>query len=55
LLETIASDDIRPLTFTFEDDGLLPNNSLPRVVYTLISATAIPKTIEGFPWPLMRL
>ncbi|MEO6381167.1 MAG: hypothetical protein ABIO35_03985 [Nitrobacter sp.] len=43
---SVASDDIRPLTFTFEDDGLLPNNSLPRVVYTLISAKPFRKPLR---------
>jgi len=28
-----VSDDIEPLTFTFEDDGLVPNNAMPFLVY----------------------
>ena len=30
---SVTSDDIEPLTFTFEDDGLVPNNWLPFLVY----------------------
>lgn len=26
-------DDIKPLTFIFEDDGLVPNNPMPLVIY----------------------
>jgi hypothetical protein len=26
---SVASDDVEPLTFTFEDDGLIPNNPMP--------------------------
>jgi uncharacterized protein YjlB len=29
----VVSDDIKPLTFFFEDDGLVPNNPMPLVVY----------------------
>jgi uncharacterized protein YjlB len=29
----LAGDDLNPLTFVFADDGLVPNNSLPLVVY----------------------
>ncbi len=28
-----VSDDIKPLTFVFEDDGLVPNNPMPLLVY----------------------
>jgi uncharacterized protein YjlB len=30
---SVASDDIEPLTFIFEDDGLVPNNPMPFLVY----------------------
>src|SRR3954470_18847360 len=30
---SVVSDDIEPLTFTFEDDGLVPNNALPLLPY----------------------
>ena len=30
---SVVSDDIQPLTFTFEDDGIVPNNPLPFLVY----------------------
>jgi uncharacterized protein YjlB len=30
---TTARDQIKPLTFVFDDDGLVPNNILPLVVY----------------------
>jgi uncharacterized protein YjlB len=29
----LASADLKPLTFVFADDGLVPNNSLPFVIY----------------------
>ena len=29
----VVSDAIKPLTFVFEDDGLIPNNPLPLVIY----------------------
>ena len=29
----LASADLKPLTFVFADDGLVPNNPLPFVVY----------------------
>src|SRR5436309_12589639 len=29
----VVSADIEPLTFTFEDDGLVPNNPMPFLVY----------------------
>jgi uncharacterized protein YjlB len=30
---SLVSEDIKPQTFFFEDDGLIPNNPLPLVVY----------------------
>ena len=30
---SVVSADIEPLTFLFEDDGLVPNNPLPFLVY----------------------
>ncbi|MEH2624490.1 uncharacterized protein YjlB [Bradyrhizobium sp. AZCC 1719] len=30
---SIVSADVEPLTFVFEDDGLVPNNHLPLLVY----------------------
>jgi uncharacterized protein YjlB len=47
---SVTSDDIEPLTFTFEDDGLVPNNRLPFLVYKRAVEVANEhpeKTIEG--------
>jgi len=47
---SVVSDDIEPLTFVFQDDGLVPNNRLPFLVYKQAIAVdnAHPeKTIEG--------
>jgi len=44
------SEDIKPLTFFFEDDGLVPNSPLPLVIYkgAIDVANKPPeKTIEG--------
>jgi uncharacterized protein YjlB len=30
---SVVSTDIEPLTFVFKDDGLVPNNTLPFLVY----------------------
>jgi uncharacterized protein YjlB len=30
---SVVREDIEPLTFTFEDDGLVPNNPMPFLVY----------------------
>ena len=30
---SVVSEDVEPLTFGFEDDGLVPNNPLPFVIY----------------------
>ena len=29
----VVSDSVKPLTFVFEDDGLVPNNPMPLLVY----------------------
>ena len=47
---SVVSADIEPLTFVFEDDGLVPNNPLPFLVYkgAVDVANDHPeKTIEG--------
>ena len=47
---SVVSDDIEPLTFVFQDDGLVPSNPLPFLVYKRAVAVdnAHPeKTIEG--------
>ena len=31
--DVIARDQIKPLTYRFDDDGLVPNNPLPLVIY----------------------
>jgi uncharacterized protein YjlB len=46
----VTRDDIIPLTFVFEDDGLVLNNRLPLAVYPQaikIGAEHPEKTIEG--------
>ena len=47
---SVVSDDIEPLSLVFEDDGLVPNNPLPFLVYrgVIDVANAHPeRTIEG--------
>ena len=47
---SVVSDSIEPLTFVFEDDGLVPNNPMPFLVYkgAVDVANGHPeKTIEG--------
>jgi uncharacterized protein YjlB len=47
---SVVSDGIKPLTFVFKDDGLVPNNPLPFLVYkqAIDVANAHPeKTVEG--------
>jgi uncharacterized protein YjlB len=47
---SVVSDGIKPLTFVFEDDGLVPNNPMPFLVYkqAIDVDNAHPeKTIEG--------
>src|SRR6187402_700277 len=47
---SVVSDDIQPLTLVFADDGLVPNNPMPFLVYkaAVDVANAHPeKTIEG--------
>src|SRR5271169_3097616 len=45
-----VAEEIEPLTFTFGDDGLVPNNTMPFLIYkqAVDIATEPPeKTIEG--------
>ena len=47
---SVVSDDIEPLTFIFKDDGLVPNNPMPFLVYKAAVDVANDhpeKTIEG--------
>jgi uncharacterized protein YjlB len=47
---SVVDAGIEPLTFVFEDDGLVPNNPMPFLVYkgAVVVATTHPeKTIEG--------
>jgi uncharacterized protein YjlB len=47
---SVVGDDVKPLTFVFADDGLVPNNPLPFLVYkrAVDIANGHPeKTIEG--------
>ena len=47
---TVVSADIEPLAFTFEDDGLVPNNPMPFLVYKQaisVDNEHPEKTIEG--------
>jgi uncharacterized protein YjlB len=47
---SVVSDDIKPLTLFFADDGLVPNNPMPLVIYkqAIEVDNAHPeKTIEG--------
>src|SRR3981081_3116194 len=47
---SVVSADIQPLSLVFQDDGLVPNNSLPFLVYkaAVDVANGHPeKTIEG--------
>ena len=30
---SVVSEDLEPLTFVFKDDGLVPNNPMPLLVY----------------------
>src|SRR3984893_19371192 len=46
----VVSADIEPLTFVFEDDGLVPNNPMPFLVYkqaVSVDTDHPEKTIEG--------
>jgi hypothetical protein len=46
----VVSDDVEPLTLTFKDDGLVPNNPLPFLVYKGaidVDNSHPEKTIEG--------
>src|SRR5258708_28219910 len=47
---SVVSDDIKPQTFYFEDDGLVPNNPMPVVIYKGaidVDNEHPEKTIEG--------
>jgi uncharacterized protein YjlB len=47
---SIVSDGIKPLTFVFEDDGLVPNNPMPFLVYKQavdVDNAHPEKTVEG--------
>ena len=47
---SVVSEDLEPLTFVFKDDGLVPNNPMPLLVYeqAIDVANDHPeKTIEG--------
>jgi uncharacterized protein YjlB len=47
---SVVSEDLKPLTFVFEDDGLVPNNPLPFIVYKGVIDVENDhpeKTIEG--------
>jgi|HubBroStandDraft_1064217.scaffolds.fasta_scaffold368991_2 uncharacterized protein YjlB len=47
---SVDSDDVEPLSFTFEDDGLIPNNPIPFLVYKgaiEVGNDHPEKTIEG--------
>jgi uncharacterized protein YjlB len=47
---SVVSDDLKPLTFTFSDDGLVPNNPMPFLVYKRavdVDNSHPEKTIEG--------
>jgi uncharacterized protein YjlB len=46
----VVSDDLEPLAFNFEDDGLVPNNPMPFLVYKQaisVDNEHSEKTIEG--------
>ena len=47
---SVVSADIEPLTFTFQDDGIVPNNALPLLLYKQaidVDSEHSEKTIEG--------
>jgi uncharacterized protein YjlB len=47
---SVVSEDLEPLTFVFQDDGLVPNNPMPLLVYKQAVDVANDhpeKTIEG--------
>jgi uncharacterized protein YjlB len=47
---SVVSDKVEPLTFTFEDDGIVPNNPMPFLVYKAAIDVANDhpeKTVEG--------
>jgi uncharacterized protein YjlB len=47
---SVVSDDVEPLSFVFEDDGIVPNNPMPFLVYKGaidVDNEHPEKTIEG--------
>src|SRR6202158_690944 len=47
---SVVSDDVEPLSFVFEDDGIVPNNPMPLLVYKGaidVDNEHPEKTIEG--------
>ena len=47
---SVVSDDVEPLSFVFEDDGIVPNNPMPFLVYKGaidVNNEYPEKTIEG--------
>ena len=47
---SVVSDEVEPLTFVFEDDGLVPNNPMPLLLYKQaidVGNEHPGKTIEG--------
>ena len=47
---SVVSEEVEPLAFVFEDDGLVPNNPMPFLVYKraiAVANTHPEKTIEG--------
>src|ERR1700737_3771313 len=47
---SVVSEDTQPLTFSLEDDGIVPNNPMPLLVYKQaisVASDAPEKTIEG--------
>jgi len=47
---SVVSEDLEPLTFVFADDGLVPNNPMPFLVYKAavdVTSGHPEKTIEG--------
>jgi len=47
---SVVSDDLEPLTVVFADDGLVPNNPMPFLVYKRavdVENSHPEKTIEG--------
>ena len=45
---SVVSADIEPLSFVFEDDGLVPNNPMPFLVYKAAVDVANDHPASGF-------